>query len=186
GVKAFNMLFYARHRDTRRIVHYDQFFYPLDSIAHWNRMYGKRGFVQYQAVLPPENSRKGLVAMLEELASSGRASFLAVLKTFGPQNAGLLSFPFAGQTLAIDLPNTGDSMRQLVQRLDRIVRENGGRVYLAKDALLDRDSFKAMYPRLDEFREVKARLDPRNRFNSSLARRLGIVPARQLAGGEGP
>jgi len=175
SVKAFNSVFYSRHGDGTRIVDYDSFFYPLDSIEHWNRMYGKRGFVQYQAALPPETSRAGLMAMLEELAASGRASFLAVLKTFGPQNPGLLSFPRAGQTLAIDLPNTGESMRQLLSRLDAIVLKNGGRVYLAKDACMERATFEAMYPRLAEFKQIKNQLDPNNRFSSTQARRLGIV-----------
>jgi decaprenylphospho-beta-D-ribofuranose 2-oxidase len=178
SVKAFNSVFYARHTDGRRIVDYDSFFYPLDSINHWNRMYGRRGFVQYQAALPPDTSHAGLIAMLEELSRSGRASFLAVLKTFGPQNAGLLSFPRAGQTLAIDLPNTGPSMRDLLRRLDAIVLKNGGRVYLAKDACLDHATFESMYPRLNEFKQVKSQLDPHNRFSSTQARRLGIVEAK--------
>jgi len=177
-VKAFNSVFYWRHNDGRKFVDYDSFFYPLDSIGNWNRMYGKRGFVQYQAALPRETSRTGLIAMLEELSRSGRASFLAVLKTFGPENRGLLSFPRAGQTLAIDLPNTGQSMRESLARLDAIVVKNGGRVYLAKDACLDRPTFEAMYPRLNEFKQVKSRLDPNNRFSSSQARRLGIMEGR--------
>jgi FAD/FMN-containing dehydrogenase len=113
--------------------------------------------------------------MLEQISASGRASFLAVLKTFGPQNAGILSFPCAGQTLALDLPFTGDSLLALTRELDRIVLDHGGRVYLAKDACLDAETFAAMYPRIEEFREVKAKVDPENRFTSSLARRVGLA-----------
>jgi FAD/FMN-containing dehydrogenase len=175
SVRLFNGAFYSRHKDQRRIVDYDTFFYPLDSTLKWNRMYGKRGFVQYQAVFPPQNSRAGLVELLEKLSASRRASFLAVLKTFGPQGPGLLSFPMAGQTLALDLPNTGPDLVAMLGELDQIVLKHGGRVYLAKDACLGRDAFHAMYPRLDEFRRIKQRLDPRGRFNSSLARRLGMT-----------
>lgn len=175
SIRAFNAMYYAKHDDARSVTSYEQFFYPLDSIRHWNRMYGKRGFVQYQAVFPPETSRDGLVKLLEQLSASGAASFLAVLKTFGPQNQGMLSFPRAGQTLALDLPNTGESLLQLVRELDKTVLDHGGRVYLAKDACLDRAAFEAMYPRLAEFKAVKARLDPQNRFASSQSRRLGIT-----------
>src|SRR5687768_4426514 len=140
SVKAFNALFYRKHNDERRVVNYDQFFYPLDSINNWNRMYGKRGFVQYQCVLPPESSRTGLVQLLESISSAKLASFLAVLKTFGPENSGLLSFPRAGSTLALDLPYKGEKLTELLDRLDRIVLEHGGRVYLAKDAQIGRAS----------------------------------------------
>jgi FAD/FMN-containing dehydrogenase len=112
--------------------------------------------------------------LLEAIATSRQASFLAVLKTFGPANEGLLSFPLAGSTLAVDLPNTGAAVMSLLDDLDKIVIEHGGRVYLAKDVRLARESFEAMYPRADEFRRVKAALDPNGRFDSALARRLGL------------
>lgn len=174
SVRAFNAAYYHCHGDRRAVVDYDTFFYPLDAVEHWNRIYGRRGFFQYQAAFPHETSRSGLVALLESIAASRQASFLAVLKTFGPSNDGLLSFPIAGSTLAVDLPNTGPAVNELLDRLDRIVLDHGGRVYLAKDARLSRSSFEAMYPRADEFRRVKAELDPDGRFNSTLARRLGL------------
>lgn len=174
SVRAFNAVYYRRHGDRRALVDYDRFFYPLDAIEHWNRIYGRRGFLQYQAVFPTASSRAGLVALLETIAASRQASFLAVLKTFGPANRGLLSFPVAGSTLAVDLPNTGPAVMALLDELDEIVIRHGGRVYLAKDVRLPRQAFEAMYPRADEFRRVKAALDPSGRFDSALARRLGL------------
>jgi FAD/FMN-containing dehydrogenase len=175
-VGAFNALFYGRHRTTSgRLADIDSFFYPLDSIRDWNRMYGRRGFVQYQLVFPLGTGRAGLAELLERVSASGRGSFLGVLKRFGNANAGLLSFPFPGYTLALDLPGS-DGLVAFLTDLDAIVLRHGGRLYLAKDAVTTPGSFAAMYPRLDEFRAVKARLDPDNRLSSSQARRLGIVP----------
>lgn len=174
SVRIFNNLYYARHQNGTHIEDYDNFFYPLDSILNWNRVYGKRGFVQYQIALPPGTSRQGLVQVLETLSRSRQASFLAVLKTFGPANDGLLSFPIEGATLALDLPNIGQPLLTLLNELDEIVLRHGGRVYLAKDARLSRAAFEAMYPRADAFRTIKRRLDPNGVFSSSLARRLGL------------
>ncbi len=176
-VGAFNSLFYRLHRTiSGRLADIDSFFYPLDSIRNWNRMYGRRGFVQYQLVFPLETSRTGLAEVLERVSASGRGSFLGVLKRFGDANAGLLSFPFPGYTLALDLP-VSDGLVTFLSGLDEVVLRHGGRLYLAKDAVTAPDSFAAMYPRLDEFRAVKARLDPKNRLSSSQARRVGIVPS---------
>lgn len=185
SVRAFNALYYRLHGDRRAIVHHKPFFYPLDSVSHWNRMYGRRGFVQYQAVFPAEVSRRALISLLEAVARSRQGSFLAVLKSLGPANAGLLSFPMAGHTLAIDLPNAGGKLLALLDALDAIVVRHGGRVYLAKDPRLGRAAFEQMYPRADEFRAVKARLDPGGRFASSLARRIGLVDAASSPSAEG-
>lgn len=182
SVKAFNARFYRKNEDGHFTVGFDEFFYPLDSILNWNRMYGKRGFIQYQAVLPMQSARKGLIELLEALSGSQRASFLAVLKTFGPESGGLLSFPRAGCTLALDLPNR-EGLPEIAATLDRIVMQHGGRVYLAKDAMLSRDLVSAMYPNLPRFREIKARIDPTNRFSSSLGRRLGIFEANSTEAG---
>jgi FAD/FMN-containing dehydrogenase len=180
SVKAFNSLYYARHKGAHRLVGVEEFFYPLDGVLHWNRMYGKRGFVQYQVVFPHATARAGLVEVLERLSASKRASFLAVLKTMGAAGEGLLSFPFAGQTLALDLPNTGADLMEFLRGLDEVVLKRGGRVYLAKDARLSAGAVEMMYPRLGEFREVKRRVDPGGRFASSLSKRVG------LAGGADP
>ena len=152
----------------------NRFFYPLDGVAHWNRLYGRRGFAQYQIVLPLDEARRGLVTLLERLSRSRRPSFLAVLKRFGPEGPGLLSFPRAGYTLALDLP-VRDGLVAFLRELDRVVLARGGRVYLAKDATTTPEAVRAMYPRLDEFLAIKARLDPRGVLSSSLARRLGLV-----------
>ena len=174
-VSCFNKLFYWKHSNNTKIVDYDQFFYPLDSIDNWNRMYGKRGFVQYQCVLPWSNGAAAMRKILEKLAASGRASFLAVLKAFGENGSGLLSFPMPGLTLALDIPN-GDGLEDFLHELDAIVLENDGRLYLAKDSCMRASDFKQMYPQLDEFLEIKQRIDPQNIYQSSLARRLGMVP----------
>ena len=176
-VGKFNAFFYRLHRTVSgRLVDIDSFFYPLDSIRHWNRMYGRRGFVQYQLVLPPETGREGLAKVLERVSASGRGSFLGVLKRFGSAGAGLLSFPFPGYTLALDLPVT-DGLVPFLRGLDALLLDHGGRLYLAKDAATTPETFAAMYPRLDEFRAIRARLDPKNRLSSSQARRLGIAAA---------
>jgi decaprenylphospho-beta-D-ribofuranose 2-oxidase len=177
SVRAFNALIYAFSRDkaAHTIFDWGSFFYPLDSIRNWNRIYGKRGFVQYQCVWPPDESRAGLVEVLEAISRSGRGSFLAVLKKFGTQD-GLLSFPMPGYTLALDFPVT-DGLLEFLDSLDAMVLKRGGRVYLAKDARMSPETFRAMYPNLGKWQAAKALADPDNRFSSSLSRRLGMDPA---------
>lgn len=175
SIKAFNTLYYAKNRDRREFVDFNSFFYPLDGINHWNRIYGKRGFVQYQALFPTETAHVGLHQLLERIARSRQASFLAVIKGSGPATPGMLSYLFPGITLALDFPNRGKATRDLFEKLDEIVLEHSGRLYLAKDALTSAGTFARMYPRLAEFQRVKERVDPHNRFVSSQARRLGIV-----------
>jgi len=174
-VRAFNWCYYGVHKDVlRQLVSIEKFFYPLDAVHHWNRLYGRRGFVQYQVALPQEGGLEGLREVLSRLAQSRRASFLAVLKRFGKSNSGLLSFPIEGYTLALDLPVAG-GLVPLLHELDRVVLNYGGRVYLAKDAVTTAQSFAAMYPQLERFQAIKKRLDPRGVLSSSQARRLGIV-----------
>src|SRR5579872_4602313 len=176
SMRAFNIGYYAIHRNRNdSVTPYDVFFFPLDSIHNWNRIYGKRGFVQYQCVWPLEESRAGLIETLEAISGSGRASFLAVLKKFGAQE-GMLSFPMPGYTLALDFPVT-DGLLEFLDRLDEMVLKRGGRVYLAKDARMRPDTFRAMYPKLNEWRAAKAQADPNNHFSSTLSRRLQMDPA---------
>ena len=184
AVRAFNARLYHRKHAPSKILDLSAFFYPLDSVRDWNRLYGRQGFIQHQAVFPAETAREGLVELLQNLAKTRRASFLAVLKALGGEGEGVLSFPLPGYTIAVDVPNTGPEVVDLVRSFDRIAIKHGGRTYLAKDASLTRESFNAMYPRAGEFRAVKARVDPEQRFSSSQARRLGLVDERRA--GPGP
>lgn len=175
SIKAFNQAYYALHKSAdNQLLGINEFFYPLDVIRNWNLMYGSKGFTQYQIVLPIEAGREGLITIIERLAKSHQGSFLGVLKRFGDANAGLLSFPLNGYTLALDIPVRRD-LSKLLDELDRIVLSCGGRVYLAKDALLTPQVFAAMYPKLGEFQTIKEKVDPTGCLSSSMARRLGIV-----------
>jgi len=174
SIKLFNGWYNLVQGAKREFVcDYDHFFYPLDGILNWNRMYGKRGFVQYQYVLPTATAHAGTKEILEKLSSAKKASFLAVLKRFGPQGQGMLSFPTEGLTLALDIPMSPDLFGFLDQ-LDDIVVKYGGRIYLAKDARMKAEVFRAGYPRIEEFCAVKKAVDPDGRFDSDMARRLGL------------
>ena len=179
SIRAFNETFYAMSRPAKgKDVDYEKYFFPLDRVLHWNRMYGKRGFVQYQATFPPEG-RAGLRAMLERCSIARRASFLAVLKKFGEAGKGMLSHPMRGYTLTLDIANA-PGLVPFLGELDRILLDHGGRLYLAKDTVAAPATIAAMYPRLEEFRAVLHRVDPESRLNSDLARRTGIgLPARE-------
>ncbi len=174
-VKAFNELYYRRISPAgrARVRPVDRFFYPLDSLRDWNRVYGKRGFYQFQCVLPDARGREGLLRLLEEIIRLRSASFLAVLKTLGGDGRGYLSFPMRGYTLALDFPRRR-SAEDLLVRLESITLDHGGRVYLAKDARLSAEGFAAMYPKLPAFRQVLNEIDPEGRMASNLARRLRI------------
>lgn len=177
SIRAFNTLVYALSSGAEgKIVDYDSYFFPLDAIHDWNRMYGKRGFVQYQATVPL-SERRALVKLLEASARSGRASFLAVLKKFGPGNDGWLSHPFEGYTLTLDFA-VNDTLPEFLRGLDKMLLDHGGRLYLAKDAVMTADTFAAMYPRAQAFRELRQRIDPEGRLSSGLARRVGLVEGR--------
>jgi decaprenylphospho-beta-D-ribofuranose 2-oxidase len=141
-------------------------------VGHWNRVYGPSGFVQWQFALPfgTEDTVRDIVGRL----STRAASFVNVLKTFGPGNQGHLSFPSGGWTLAVDIPSATAGLPALLDELDELVAEAGGRIYLAKDARLRPDLLAVMYPRLDEWRAVRDGIDPHHRINSDLARRLGL------------
>lgn len=169
-LRAFNTVYFnlGRLRRGRRVTHYQPFFYPLDNILEWNRIYGPRGFFQYQCVVPRASGAVAVALMMQEIARSGEGSFLAILKTFGNKYPiGLMSFPMPGVTLALDFPNAGVRTEALFRRLDGIVHGAGGRVYLAKDARLRREDFEASYPGLRAFLKYR---DPG--ISSSLSRRL--------------
>jgi decaprenylphospho-beta-D-ribofuranose 2-oxidase len=175
GVGAFNAAVFGLPRgDAARLQPALRFFYPLDSLRGWNRLYGGRGMVQYQCALPTGAAAGGIHALLDEVDAAGMAPVLSVLKRLGPAREGLLSFPLEGFTLAIDLA-VRPGVPALLNRLDRRVLEAGGRVYLAKDAVMDAATFRAMYPDADAFQAVRRQLDPEGRISSSLARRIGLV-----------
>lgn len=170
SLRFFNLAYYhlKRRQAGRAIAHYEPFLYPLDNLLEWNRMYGPKGFFQYQCVVPREVGQDAVYAMLKEIARFGDGSFLAVLKTFGNrQPVGMLSFPQPGVTLALDFPNRGERTRKLFERLDAIVREAKGRLYSAKDARMPKALFEAGYLRLGEFMKYR---DPG--ISSGLSRRL--------------
>lgn len=169
-IRSFNTLYYNKQlsRVVNGLTHYEPFFYPLDSILDWNRMYGSRGFFQYQFVVPFEQDRGIIKEIFTRITRSKRASFLAVLKTFGDiPSPGIMSFPRKGVTLALDFPNDGAPTLALMDELDSIVLDAGGNVYPAKDARMSRRVFEASHPRLQEFGKY---IDPR--FSSSLWRRV--------------
>lgn len=173
-VKLFNALYYSYQGGRKEFISgYNEFFYPLDSINDWNRMYGKNGFVQYQYVMPMNTALEGTREILNELSKERKASFLAVLKRFGQQGPGYLSFPADGLTLAIDIPMSA-TLLPFLDHLDDIVMKYGGRVYLAKDSRMKQELLTTGYPRIEEFCKVKQAVDPNFRFNSDLARRLGL------------
>lgn len=173
-VRMLNVALYWMQKSAPSISHYDKFFYPLDMINDWNRGYGKRGFIQYQFVIPMENGRNNIRAILTEITQSGCIPFLNVLKKFGKEQGGLLSFPFEGYTFAIDFPIT-PPLKAFTQKLDKMVLDMGGRIYLGKDAYLDEATFKAMYPQHVEWMRIKSKYDPHNVFTSDLAKRIGLV-----------
>jgi FAD/FMN-containing dehydrogenase len=179
SVRAFNFLYYHKQfrRSIENSIHYDPYFYPLDSILHWNRIYGRRGFTQYQFVIPKEGGKEGLRQIISEIAKSGQGSFLAVLKLFGQQHMhNPLLFPAGGYTLALDFPIT-KALFPLLNRLDEMVAERGGRVYLTKDARLSKENFLRFYPAAPEFREYLRKIDPNQKFASMQSIRLGLHDA---------
>jgi FAD/FMN-containing dehydrogenase len=171
SLSAFNDIYYRfAGRSRQATVSYDPFFYPLDAIEGWNRLYGRRGFYQYQSVVPPNNAEAATAQMLRTIADAGQGSFLAVLKTFGDvASPGLLSFPMKGTTLALDFANRGPSTLSLLDKLDTIVREAGGRLYPAKDGRLPPAMFRAGYPALEQFR---THMDPG--MSSTFWRRMNL------------
>jgi FAD/FMN-containing dehydrogenase len=169
-LKAFNTLYYHRQPKgiNRGLQHYEPFFYPLDGIREWNRLYGPRGFYQYQCVIPLPHSKEATAQLLHEIGQSGQGSFLAVLKLCGASpSPGLLSFPQHGISLALDFPNSGERLHQLFSKLDAIVLEAGGRLYPAKDGRMSAQMFQAGYP---AWQHLKQFIDPC--FSSSFWRRV--------------
>jgi len=173
-VRAFNALYYwnGTRKAGDSLVDWDEFFYPLDAIAKWNRLYGRRGFMQFQCVIPTETAEPGLHALLEAIAASGQASFLSVLKRFGPQSSPI-SFPMAGYTLALDFPRTRRAI-DLMPRLDAITLAHQGRFYLAKDSRLPAETFATADPRAADFAAWRQAQGLTHAFSSAQSERLTL------------
>jgi decaprenylphospho-beta-D-ribofuranose 2-oxidase len=176
SIRAFNEAWYRRapRRRERELQSITRFFHPLDAVAGWNRLYGRHGFLQYQFVVP-FGEEGALRRVVERVAADGHASFVNVLKRFGPGNPAPLSFPMAGWTLTIDLPAGVAGLGALLHELDELVLDAGGRHYLAKDAHTTPDAIRRGYPRLAEWQEARHKADPAGRWISDLARRLELI-----------
>ncbi|MEP6725076.1 MAG: FAD-binding oxidoreductase [Bacteroidota bacterium] len=172
-VKILNKVIAFVQNSPKEFVHYEKFFFPLDAINNWNKGYGKRGFIQYQFVIPEENGKENLKEILEMIAASGCTPFLNVFKRMG-DGQGILSFPFKGYTLAIDFP-VSKQLLAFTPKLDAKVLAAGGRLYLGKDALLNESMFKQMYPEYQQWLAVKKKYDPAGEFCSNISRRLGLT-----------
>jgi decaprenylphospho-beta-D-ribofuranose 2-oxidase len=174
-VKLFNFLYYnqARHQCQKSIVHYDGFFFPLDKICHANNIYGNKGLIQYQFVLPQSNCQTGLAAILKKIVASKQASFLSVLKSFGKSNDNYLSFPLQGYSLALDF-KINKKLFPLLEQLDKLVLTYGGRLYLSKDARMSEQLFKQSYPNWRQFQDIRQKYHADKVFNSFQSARLGL------------
>jgi len=170
-VKTFNFLFYGKNlkKEIDNVISYEPFFYPLDIVLHWNRMYGKKGFVQYQFVLPLE-AKEGLIEIMNTIGASGMGSFLTVLKVFGKQDS-LISFPKEGYTLAMDFA-VRKGLMEFLDKLDEIVLKYGGRLYMSKDARMKPSALQAGYPKLEEFKTIVRKYNGQNKFSSLQSDRL--------------
>lgn len=174
-IQAFNSFYYNKQlkKEVNSTIHYESFFYSLDCINNWNRMYGKKGFTQYQFVIPKTSGKKGLIEILEAIAASKQGSFLAVLKVFGEGNKNLLSFPLEGYTLALDF-KINDTLFRLLDRLDIIVRKYGGRLYLSKDVRMSEEMFKAGYPQWEVFQTLRKEYGADKSYYSLQSKRIGL------------
>ena len=175
SVKAFNWLYYkkAPNGESKQKVDIDTFFYPLDAINNWNRIYGKGGFTQYQFILPKDVSFEGLKEILTEISNSGKGSFLAVLKLYGKENENYLSFPIEGYSLALDF-KIEKGLFELLDKLDQIVLEYNGRIYLTKDVRVAKETFEKGYPYIEKFRSLRKEYGMDKKFNSLQSIRVGI------------
>ena len=153
-VKIFNSIYYTKaSHESSATLPFQSYFYPLDKLNNWNKLYGRNGFIQYQFVLPRAAGVRGLRKILSKIAESGKSSFLAVLKMFGVQNQNLLSFPIEGYTLTLDFKMNSETIA-LIKELDAVVVDLGGRIYLTKDALMSEQTFKFTYPQWEQFEKI--------------------------------
>jgi len=175
SVRAFNWLYYAKAKEgvSKQRVDIDTFFYPLDAIGHWNRIYGKNGFTQYQFILPKKTSYEGLEEILTAISNSGKGSFLAVLKLYGKANENWLSFPIEGYSLALDF-KIEKGLFELLDKLDEIVVKHKGRIYLTKDVRVSKETFEKGYSNIEKFRAYRKENKMDTKFQSIQSKRVGI------------
>lgn len=174
-MKAFNTAYwYKSKHNLNQTVGLIPYFYPLDAVGEWNRLYGKKGFVQFQCVVPKIDGVVNMRRLLTEISSSGEGSFLAVLKQFGIANENLLSFPIEGYTLALDF-KASETAIKTVKKLEDMVVDMGGRLYLTKDAMMQESTFKATYPNWEKFEAVRERYGAIGKFSSTQSKRLGLA-----------
>jgi len=175
SVRAFNWLYYGKAKEgvSKQRVDIDTFFYPLDAIGHWNRIYGKNGFTQYQFILPKETSYEGLEEILTAISKSGKGSFLAVLKLYGKANENWISFPIEGYSLALDF-KIEKGLFDLLDKLDEIVVKYQGRIYLTKDVRVSKETFEKGYPQIETFRQYRKENKMDSKFQSLQSKRVGI------------
>jgi FAD/FMN-containing dehydrogenase len=172
-IRVVNAVIQRIQASAAPIGHYEAFFYPLDKIANWNRGYGRRGFTQYQFVIPFADGLSQMRKILTAILSSGELPFLNVLKRLGKESGGTLSFPREGYTFAIDFP-IRQNTPALTRTLDAMVIDAGGRIYLGKDSFVEASTFRTMYPEVDGWLQTKAKYDPDHVFTSNLGRRVGL------------
>ena len=183
-MRTFNTAVYQRQKlaAAQDLPQADNYFFPLDKLRNWNRLYGNQGIVQYQFVLPTDAAAAGMRQVLTRVSGSGKGSFLTVLKRFGPHNANLLSFPHAGMTLTLDFKMEPDLL-PLLAELDAMVLDHGGRHYLAKDFRMSEAVFKRSYPNWEQFMTIKQQVDPHQRFASQQSTRIGLTRAPESRSG---
>ena len=175
SVRVFNWLYYSkvRQRISKKIVDIETFFYPLDAIENWNHIYGKNGFTQYQFILPKELSYDGLKEIFKTISNSNNSSYFAAIKLYGRANDNYLSFPMEGYSLALDF-KIEKGLFDLLNELDKIVIKYKGRIYLAKDVRVSRETFEKGYPQIETFRQYRRENRMNNKFQSLQSKRVGI------------
>lgn len=174
-IKIFNKIYYYKNLKKTQItlVSLENYFYPLDSLMNWNFLYGKKGFIQYQFVIPKKNGIEILKKILNLIKDHNQIPFLAVLKMLGSQNKNYLSFPTEGYTLALDF-KVSDSVLKLINILDKVVVDNGGKIYLTKDAIMSKETFRKCYPQWEEFQQIRSKYKATGKFVSQQSLRLGL------------
>jgi len=174
-MKAFNTAYWLKSKhNLSQVMPLMPYFYPLDVLSEWNKLYGKKGFLQFQCVLPKSDGVANMRDLLTEISNSGKGSFLAVLKQFGSANQNLLSFPIEGYTLALDFKFSVSTIKML-SKLEDMVVDMGGRLYLTKDAVMQEKTFKVTYPNWEKFEEVREQYGAIGKFSSTQSKRLGLA-----------